>query len=99
MKASAIMKHHHRRSLDFYNLLIKRGVCREQARGVLPQNMYTQYYGSVNMSNLIKFIDLRTHEGAQWEIRKLAEACRDIAVGLWPVSMGSYKDVRHETNT
>ena len=35
----------------------------EQARGVLPQNMYTEYYGTVNLNNLLKFIDLRTHEG------------------------------------
>ena len=77
--------------MKLFNLLIDKGVCREQARGVLPQNMYTQYYGTVNMSNLIKFIDLRIHEGAQWEIQKVAEACRDVAMGLWPISMDAYR--------
>ena len=38
----------------------------------------------VNLSNLLKFIDLRTHEGAQWEIQKVAEACLDIATDLYP---------------
>ncbi len=33
------------------------GVCREQARGVLPQNLYTEYYGTVNLNNLLKFIN------------------------------------------
>ena len=92
--ASKVIKQHHADSLKLFELLIDKGVCREQARGVLSQNMYTQYYGTVNMSNLIKFIDLRIHEGAQWEIQKVAEACRDVAMGLWPVSMGSYRKLR-----
>jgi len=66
-------------------------VCREQARGVLPQNMYTEYYGTVNLNNLIKFISLRTHDGAQWEIQKVAEACHSIATDLWPNAMEHFK--------
>jgi thymidylate synthase (FAD) len=89
--ASEVVVRHHKESLKLFNLLIDKGVCREQARGILPQNMYTQYYGTVNMSNLIKFIDLRIHEGAQWEIQKVAEACRDVAMGLWPISMDAYR--------
>ena len=96
VKASEVVKNHHKTSLSLYDLLINRGICREQARGVLPQNMYTQYYGTVNMSNLIKFIDLRTHEGAQWEIRKVAEGCRDIAMDLWPISLAAYRNTRDE---
>ena len=89
--AESLVKRHHEQALSLFNSLIEAGVCREQARGVLPQNMYTQYYGTVNMSNLIKFIDLRIHEGAQWEIQKVAEACRDVAMGLWPISMDAYR--------
>jgi thymidylate synthase (FAD) len=76
--------------MDLFDRLISAGVCREQARGVLPQNMYTQYYGTVNLSNLLKFIDLRTHEGAQWEIQKVAAACLEIATELFPVTVGAY---------
>ena len=65
---------HHAISLELYEELIKKGVCREQARGVLPQDLYTEYYGTVNLSNLLKFIDLRLHEGAQWEIQRVAQA-------------------------
>jgi thymidylate synthase (FAD) len=88
--ASAALKRHHLNSLRLYNLLIERGVCREQARGILPQNMYTEYYGTVNLNNLLKFIELRTHEGAQWEIVKVAEACLETAKDLWPVAVGAY---------
>ena len=79
--------------------MIDAGVCREQARGVLPQNMYTEYYGTVNLSNLLKFIELRTHEGAQWEIQKVAEACLDIAEDLWPVAVNSYRSIKNEKDS
>ena len=95
-RASLIVQEHHKTSLKLFNDLIEAGVCREQARGVLPQNMYTEYYGTVNLSNLLKFIDLRTHEGAQWEIQKVAEACLEIATDLFPETVGAYRRIRGE---
>jgi thymidylate synthase (FAD) len=92
--ASYLVKRHHIRSLALYDKLIKAGVCREQARGVLPQNLYTQYYGTTNLNNLLKFIDLRSHEGAQVEIQKVAAACLQIASQLYPVTVESYVELR-----
>ena len=92
--ASDCVGEFHETCLQFFNRLIESGVCREQARGVLPQNMYTEYYGTVNLSNLLKFIDLRTHEGAQWEIQQLANACLEIATDLFPITVGAYKEIR-----
>ena len=94
--ASQYVKDHHQDCLELFNQLIEAGVCREQARGVLPQNLYTEYYGTCNLNNLLKFIDLRTHEGAQWEIQKVAEACLEIAEGLWPVAVGAYRRAKNE---
>lgn len=85
---------HNRCSLELFNKLIEAGVCREQARGVLPQNLYTEYYGTCNLSNLLKFIELRTHEGAQQEIQQVANACLDIVESLWPVAVGTYRKLR-----
>jgi len=90
---------HNQMSLDLYNRMIEAGVCREQARGVLPQNLYTEYYGTTNANNLLKFIDLRTHEGAQWEIQKVAEACLEIATDLFPETVGAYRRIRHESHS
>ena len=70
------------------------GVCREQARGVLPQNLYTEYYGSANLNNILKFIDLRLDDHAQWEIQKVAQACLDIITNLFPVTVGAYREIR-----
>ena len=81
-------------ALEYYNKMMEAGVCREQARMILPQNLYTEYYGTVNLNNLLKFIDLRTHMGAQWEIQKVAEACLEIATDLWPESVTSYRKIR-----
>jgi thymidylate synthase (FAD) len=94
--ASYLVRDHHKKSLALYNKLLASGVCREQARGVLPQNMYTEYYATVNLNNLLKFIDLRTHAGAQWEIQKLALGMLDIAKTLWPEAVGAYAELRRE---
>ena len=92
MTMSELLQIRTRDCLDTYHMMLERGVCREQARMVLPQNLYTEYYGTCNLSNLLKFIDLRTHEGAQWEIQKVADACLDIASELWPVAVASYRE-------
>ena len=92
--ASASIRKHHVDSVFLYNDLMDKGVCREQARGVLPQNLYTEYYGTTCLNNLIKFIELRTHDGAQWEIQQVANACLSIVKDLWPVAIESYQEIR-----
>ena len=92
--ASKAIEQHHVTSLDLFEQLIAQGVCREQARGVLPQNMYTEYYASANLNNILKFIDLRTHEGAQWEIQEMAKGMLEIITKLYPVTVGAYREIR-----
>jgi len=96
--ASQAVRDHHLSSVELYERLLASGVCREQARGVLPQNLYTEYYGSCNLNNLLKFIDLRTHEGTQWEIQHVARACLEIAGDLWPVTVGAYREALSGSN-
>jgi len=93
--ASQLMKNHNRSSLRLYTALLDAGVCREQARGVLPQNMYTEYYGTANLNNIFKFIDLRRHAGAQWEIQQVANAALDIIKELYPVTTDAYINNRN----
>jgi len=95
--ASNLVNRATKSAIGLFNMLLKSGVCREQARMVLPQNLYTEYYGTVNLNNLLKFIDLRTHPGAQWEIQVVAQACLKIATDLWPITVQSYRDLRGET--
>lgn len=67
-----------RAALAVYETLLAKGVCREQARGVLPQNLMTTFWATVDLSNLLRFIDLRASEHAQWEIRVYAEAIKTL---------------------
>ena len=97
--ASSIVAGHFKHSLTLFNKLIDNGVCREQARMVLPQAMYTEYYGTVNLSNLLKFIDLRSHEGAQWEIQKVSEACLEIVSELYPKTVAAYRKIVNERSS
>jgi len=95
-RADLAVKQHHFVSVRLFEELINLGVCREQARGVLPQNLYTEYYGTCNLSNLLKFIDLRSHDGAQWEIQQVAKACLEIAEDLYPITVAAYREVLNE---
>ena len=90
--ASEAIRHHHEQSINLYNKMIDLGICREQARGVLPQNLYTEYYATANLNNILKFIELRTHEGAQWEIQLLAKKMLEIIEDLWPITVKCYRE-------
>tara|TARA_B100000963_G_scaffold361211_1_gene395541 strand:- start:9441 stop:10142 length:702 start_codon:yes stop_codon:yes gene_type:complete len=85
------VEYHVQNSLCLYKEMIDKGIAREQARMILPQNLYTEYYATANLSNILKFIDLRTHEGAQLEIQVLANAMLDIISELWPITVSAYR--------
>ena len=89
--ASELQKVHAKNCLDTYSALINAGVCREQARAVLPEMMYTTYWGTIDLNNLVKFLDLREGGDAQWEISQVAKAVHEFAEMLWPETMKNYK--------
>ena len=93
-----LVKDHHEDCVNVYNKMMELGVCREQARGVLPQNLYTEYYGTTSLLNALKFIDLRDHEGAQYEIRVVAKAMNEILTDLYPITMAAYNRIKEERN-
>ena len=78
------IKEHNEKSFALYNELLDSGVCREQARGVLPQNMMVTFWATVDLSNLIHFLDLRDSEHAQWEIREYAKAIKELIRPIVP---------------
>lgn len=69
-----------------YNILLSRGVPRELARSVLPMSSYTRFFGTVNLHNLLKFLDQRLHPHAQYEIQVYARALVDLIKGVVPVT-------------
>ena len=76
---------------DYYKEFItERGVSRELARTILPQNMYTEFYVVVNLHNLLNFVRLRASDHAQIEIRKYAECLEDVLERWCPLSYKSF---------
>jgi len=80
----ALITEQNRTSLALYERLLAMGVCREQARGVLPQNLMTTFWATVDLHNLAGFLDLRDSEHAQWEIRGYAAAIKELVEPLFP---------------
>ena len=62
------------RAFALYEERMARGVAKEIARMLLPQNLYTQAYWSVSLQGLIHFLVQRLKPDAQFEIRRYAEA-------------------------
>lgn len=67
-----------------YQMFLDCGVCREQARAVLPQNMYTTFYMTGNLLNWIKFLRLRLDEHAQPEVQELGYAILQLMSEVFP---------------
>lgn len=74
-------------ALEVYDRLLEEGAAPEQARMILPQNMYTEFYMSGNLRAWAHFLKLRLEAGAQKEVRDIAEQVEKLLQPLWPVSM------------
>ena len=85
-KAKFIFQDIHKRSLQAYNDLIDAGVARELARGVLPQNLMTEFIMSGNLRNWAHFLKLRLGHDAQEEVQLISQEIRDIMIEKFPVS-------------
>lgn len=70
-----------------YESLLERGVAPEQARMILPQATYTEFYMTGNLHNWVHFLKLRLDGHAQKEVQTVAKMVEDILVPLFPVSM------------
>lgn len=70
-----------------YKKLLEKGCPRELARTVLPLGIYTKFIGTVDLRNLLSFIHLRDHPGAQWEIQEYARAIKILISDIVPITM------------
>ena len=70
----------------FYKAVLEMGVAKEQARFLLPVNIYTQFWWTVNARSLMNFLSLRTHETAMWEIQRYAEVVQNFFYDFMPVT-------------
>lgn len=75
-----------------YDEFIRKGVAPEQARMVLPQSMYTEYYVTGSLAAFARAYKLRSDSHAQKEIQDLALEWDRIIRDLFPVSWSALID-------
>lgn len=78
------------RAYALYEAMIAAGVAREQARMVLPLNIYTEIVCCFDVHNLVGFLVKRRDRHAQQEIRVFADAVLEIAKVYFPWTMEEY---------
>ena len=81
----AMIAEHFKQSLEVYNALLDKGVAKECARFVLPQNTQTRLYMSGNVRSWLHYLELRTANGTQKEHMELAEDIRAIFIEQFPI--------------
>jgi thymidylate synthase (FAD) len=65
-------------SYSTYKELLDKGVCREQARMILPLALFTECYWTCSLQAVVHFLKLRLAHDAQSEIRYYAEAVKEV---------------------
>lgn len=73
-------------SVDIYRELLKQGVAPEQARSVLPQGTYTEWWWTGSLSAYARVFKQRIDAHAQWEVQQYADAIGKILEPLFPHS-------------
>jgi len=82
-------------AFDRYELLIAQGVCREQARCVLPLALYTEVHWTCSLQALAHFLHLRLDSHAQKEIQDYAQVCLELAEKAFPVALPLLMENKH----
>lgn len=94
----ALMKRAEQKLDDVYTLykqMLEEGLAKEVARFYLPLSSYTEIYVQFDLNNLMKFLQLRCAEDAQYEIQVYANAMRELSSQFFPTCLGifeQYKD-------
>lgn len=83
---------------DQYQYLLERGIAREVARMVLPLNIYSTAYVTMNLRSLTNFLSLRRNvEGQtvpsfpQREIEMVAELMEQHANSIVPITLDAFR--------
>jgi len=86
-----LIKKHSDDSYNLYKKLLKTGVCREQARMVLPLNLLVTFYWKMDLNNLMKFLSSRCTGEAQFEFNFYTDKIKNILEEHFPMVYKAYK--------
>jgi thymidylate synthase (FAD) len=85
-EANTILEDIHSMAEVCYSRLLDYGVAPEQARMILPQSMYTEWYWTGSLASFARICKLRLDPHAQAETREIAEAISEKLEPLFPQS-------------
>jgi len=71
---------------ELYHAMVDMQICAEQARMILPQNMYTEWYWSGSLYAFSRICNLRLKKDTQKETREIAQCIYDVMKEHFPVS-------------
>lgn len=85
------------RSYEEYEYLLSQGIAKEVARMVLPVNIYSSAYVTMNLRGLMNFLSLRTKDERsshvsfpQAEIEMVARGMEESVSGIVPLAMAAF---------
>ena len=76
---------------EAYEGLLLAGVCKEQARAILPSALYTSFVWTCSLQSLFHFISLRMGHGAQGEIVAYARALLELGRPVAPEAFAAFE--------
>ena len=79
------IRRHFESGMDIYKHMLEMGIAKECARFVLPLATPTKIYMSGSVRSWIHYIDLRSANGTQKEHMDIANECKCIFAGQFPV--------------
>ncbi len=77
---------------ETYQLLLSKGVCREQARTILPQNIYSKCTWTISLQGLMYFLKLRADAHAQWEIQQYSNSIIELMTPILQPLLVDFKN-------
>lgn len=96
MQANKVYIHACKEAFRAYRTLLELGVAREQARMVLPLSTFTAFYFTIDLHNLLHFLDLRLHPHAQGEIRVYADLMLEAITPVVPNTIQVWMELRND---
>ncbi|HNQ78069.1 MAG TPA: FAD-dependent thymidylate synthase [Acidobacteriota bacterium] len=88
---AAMIREMNKSCYEAYNRLIEKNLAKEISRGVLPLNLYTEWYWQIDLHNLFHFLQLRLHPHAQYEIREYAKVLFGITKKVAPIATEAFE--------
>ena len=79
------IQRHFASAMDLYQAMLDKGIAKECARFVLPLATPTKIYMSGSIRSWIHYIDLRSANGTQKEHMDIANECKCLFAGEFPV--------------